>query len=49
MPRQARKIFDLLGVDEAAAYAPFGAGLKPGDRVKSTLALFPRIDKAART
>ena len=49
MPRQARKIFDLLNVDEATAYAPFGAGLKPGDRVKSTLALFPRIDKATRT
>src|ERR1700687_6216957 len=36
MPRQARKIFDLLNVDEAAAYAPFGAGAKPGGRVKYT-------------
>jgi methionyl-tRNA synthetase len=49
MPRQAAKLLDLLGVDEAAAYAPFGAGLKPGDRVKAPIALFPRIDKAERT
>ena len=48
MPRQAAKLLDLLGVDEAAAYAPFGAGLKPGDRVKAPVALFPRIDKTER-
>jgi hypothetical protein len=35
----------LLGVDEAVAFAPFGAGLKVGDRVKAPVALFPRIDK----
>ncbi|MFZ1121001.1 MAG: class I tRNA ligase family protein, partial [Candidatus Binataceae bacterium] len=48
MPRQAARLLDLLGVDEAAAYAPFGAGLKLGDRVKAPVALFPRIDKADR-
>jgi methionyl-tRNA synthetase len=48
MPRQAAKLLDLLGVDESAAYAPFGSGLKPGDRVKAPVALFPRIDKTDR-
>jgi methionyl-tRNA synthetase len=45
MPRQSAKLLELLGVDEAVAYAPFGAGLKVGDRVKAPVALFPRIDK----
>ena len=49
MPRQAAKLLELLGVDETAADAPFGAGLKPGDRVKAPVALFPRIDKTDRT
>jgi methionyl-tRNA synthetase len=49
MPRQAAKLLELLGVDERAADAPFGAGLKPGDRVKPPVALFPRIDKTERT
>jgi len=48
MPRRAAKLLDLLGVDEIAADAPFGAGLKPGDRVKAPVALFPRIDKTDR-
>lgn len=45
MPRQAQKLLNLLNVDETAAAAPFGAGLKPGHRVKAPVALFPRIDK----
>jgi len=46
MPRQAAKLLELLGVDGTAAYAPFGAGLKRGDRVRAPVPLFPRIEKA---
>jgi methionyl-tRNA synthetase len=45
MPRQAQKLLDLLNVDETGAGAPFGAGLKPGHRVKAPIPLFPRIEK----
>jgi len=48
MPATAPKIFDLLNVDATTARAPFGAGIKPGHRVKPALPLFPRIEKAAR-
>jgi methionyl-tRNA synthetase len=45
MPVTARKILDLLEVDEATARTPFGEGLKPGHRVKPATPLFPRIEK----
>ena len=45
MPVTSRKILDLLNVDETMARAPFGAGIKPGHRVKSATPLFPRIEK----
>ena len=45
MPVTARKIFDLLDVDEETARQPYGAGLKPGHRVKPATPLFPRIEK----
>jgi len=48
-PNDLMRRIDLLGVDEIAADAPFGAGLKPGDRVKPPVALFPRIDKTDRS
>jgi methionyl-tRNA synthetase len=48
MPRQSARLFDLLGVGGSSATAPFGAGLRRGDRVKPPLALFPRIEKAER-
>ena len=47
MPVTARKIFDLLNVDEAAARKPYGEGLKPGHRVKPPVPLFPRREKLA--
>jgi methionyl-tRNA synthetase len=47
MPVTARKIFDLLNLDEATARQPYGAGLKPGHRVKAPVALFPRREKLA--
>ena len=47
MPVTARKIFDMLNVDEETARKPFGAGLKPGHKVKAPIALFPRIEKTA--
>ncbi|HKV53926.1 MAG TPA: methionine--tRNA ligase [Candidatus Binataceae bacterium] len=47
MPVTARKIFDLLNVDESGARAVYGEGLKPGHRVKAPVALFPRIEKKA--
>jgi methionyl-tRNA synthetase len=46
MPVTSRKILDLLAVDETAARAPFGQGIKQGHRVKPPVALFPRIEKA---
>jgi methionyl-tRNA synthetase len=45
MPVTARKIWDLLAIDEATSYLPFGEGLKPGHRVKPATPLFPRIEK----
>ena len=45
MPVTARRILDLLQVDETLATAPYGDGLKPGHWVKPSIALFPRIDK----
>jgi methionyl-tRNA synthetase len=49
MPVTSHKIFDLLNVDGAAAHAPYGSGLKPGHTVKAPIALFPRIEKVAKT
>lgn len=49
MPATAKKILDLLAVDQATAHEPFGAGIKPGHRVQPTTPLFPRIDTKART
>jgi methionyl-tRNA synthetase len=49
MPVTARKIFELLNVDEAIAGKPYGAGLKPGHRVNPPVPLFPRREKLAST
>ncbi len=46
MPVTSRKILDLLNCDEAKAHAPFGEGIKPGDRVQPATPLFPRIEKS---
>jgi methionyl-tRNA synthetase len=46
MPVTARKIFEMLNVDEATARKPFGEGLKAGHKVKAPVALFPRIETA---
>jgi len=46
MPVTARKIFEMLNVDEATAHKPYGEGLKPGHKVKAPVALFPRIEAA---
>jgi len=45
MPATARRLFDLLGIDEQAARLAFGQGLKPGHRVKPATPLFPRIER----
>jgi methionyl-tRNA synthetase len=45
MPVTARKIFDMLNVDEQTARKPYGQGLQPGHKVKAPVALFPRIEK----
>jgi methionyl-tRNA synthetase len=47
MPVTARKVFDLLNVEGAAARAPYGVGLKADHIVKPPIALFPRIEKTA--
>ncbi len=47
MPVTARKIFDLLNVDDTAARKPYGEGLKPGHKVNAPIALFPRREKLA--
>lgn len=49
MPVTARKIFDLLNLDEATALKPYSEGLKPGHKVKPPIALFPRREKPAAT
>jgi methionyl-tRNA synthetase len=46
MPATARRMIEMLAVDEETARAPFGRGIKPGHRVKEPVALFPRIEKA---
>ena len=45
MPTMAAKLADLLNVDEKTLRVPYGAGLKPGHRVKPATPLFPRIEK----
>ncbi|MBF6569266.1 MAG: methionine--tRNA ligase [Candidatus Binataceae bacterium] len=45
MPVTARRIAELLAVDEETLRRPFGEGLRPGHRVKAPVALFPRIEK----
>jgi methionyl-tRNA synthetase len=47
MPVTSRKIFDLLNLDEQAARATYGEGLKPGHKINPPVALFPRIEKTA--
>jgi methionyl-tRNA synthetase len=47
MPLTARKIFELLNVDEANAREPYGKGLKPGHQVNPPVPLFPRREKLA--
>jgi methionyl-tRNA synthetase len=47
MPATARKIFDLLNVDETTARKPYGEGLRPGHKVNPPLPLFPRREKLA--
>jgi methionyl-tRNA synthetase len=49
MPVTAGKIFDLLSVGGPSARAAYGEGLKPGSKVKAPVALFPRIEKTAKT
>jgi methionyl-tRNA synthetase len=49
MPIMTAKIAELLNCDEAKLRAPYGQGFKPGDRVKPTVPLFPRIDKASQS
>ncbi len=46
MPVTAGKIFDMLNVDAETARRPYGAGLKPGHKIKPPVALFPRIEKS---
>ncbi len=48
MPVTSRRILDLLAVDQAAAAAPYGQGLKAGHQVNPASALFPRIEKKVR-
>jgi len=48
MPRAMARLKAMLNVDDALARAPFGEGIKAGHRVNPPVALFPRIDKAAR-
>jgi methionyl-tRNA synthetase len=45
MPVTSGRILDLLQLDEAAAPAPYGQGLKAGHKVKPATPLFPRIEK----
>jgi methionyl-tRNA synthetase len=47
MPVTARRIAEMLNVDDELLRKPFGEGLKPGHRVKPPVALFPRIEKTA--
>jgi methionyl-tRNA synthetase len=47
MPVTARRIFEMLNVDEKLARAAYGEGLKPGHKVNAPVALFPRIEKTA--
>jgi methionyl-tRNA synthetase len=47
MPVTSRRILELLQVEDAAAAAPYGWGLKAGRKVKPATPLFPRIDKKA--
>ncbi len=48
MPVTARKIFELLNIDQSRAHAPYGDGLKPGHKVRPPVALFPRIEKTSK-
>ena len=45
MPVTARRLLDLLAIDEDTARAPFGQGLTVGHRIKPATPLFPRIEK----
>jgi methionyl-tRNA synthetase len=45
MPVTAAKIFAMLNVDGETGRAAFGEGLRPGHKVSSPIALFPRIEK----
>jgi methionyl-tRNA synthetase len=45
MPVTSGKIFDLLNADGGTMRAPYGEGLKAGHKVKSPVALFPRIER----
>src|SRR5579875_378078 len=45
MPVTARRIAEMLNVDDELLRRPFGEGLKPGHRVKPPVALFPRIER----
>jgi len=47
MPVTARRIAEMLNVDDDLLCKPFGEGLKPGHRVKPPVALFPRIENTA--
>ena len=49
MPVTARRIFGLLRVEDATAHVPYGDGLKAGHTVKPPAALFPRIEKTAKS
>ncbi len=47
MPVTARRVAEMLNVDDELLRAPFGKGLRPGHRVNPPVALFPRIEKTA--
>jgi methionyl-tRNA synthetase len=48
MPVTARRMAEMMNLDDELLRKPFGAGLKPGHRVNPPVALFPRIEKTAK-
>jgi methionyl-tRNA synthetase len=47
LPVAARRMAEMLNLDDELLRKPFGEGLKPGHRVNPPVALFPRIEKPA--
>ncbi|HUY17675.1 MAG TPA: methionine--tRNA ligase [Candidatus Binataceae bacterium] len=48
MPVTARRMAEMMNLDDELLRKPFGAGLQPGHRVNPPVALFPRIEKTAK-